>query len=101
MLVGEVAATPNSPLSVRLGAGTCVHAVPFQCSIKVLLLSPSPVLLRPPTAQALVGEMAATPSNPLVKEWVFGLGTCVHAVPFQCSIKVRVFVWVPGSLCWE
>src|SRR5438552_2743651 len=105
-LLGEVAATPARPApgtgpesraqagaSPGSGLGTCVHAVPSQCSITVC---PDPgQQLRPwscqsPTAQALPGEVAATPNSSLMaKPPGFGLGTCIQVVPFQRTIQVR------------
>src|SRR5437763_16682844 len=43
--------------------------------------------LRRPTAQALVGDVAATPISKLLASG-FGLAWTFHAVPFQCSIRV-------------
>src|SRR5262249_9574893 len=44
--------------------------------------------LNEPTAQASVGELAATPSR-LSLELRFGLGTCTHLAPFH--LRIRVF----------
>ena len=66
-LRAEVAATrPKKLAGPGLGLGTRVHALPFQCSIRVLvpgpgLLAGPPVPVRP-TAQALQGDVAATPT---------------------------------------
>src|SRR5947199_9595341 len=90
MSVGETAGTRVSWALARVlpagrvgsGTGTIDQAVPFQCSTSALA-----VALRP-TAQALVGLNATTPSK-----WDFdppvaaGAGTFVHAVPFQWSIS--------------
>ena len=67
-----------------LGLGTTLQALPFQCSMRVLLKSL-------PTAQALVADVAATPSRASVPEGL-GLGTTSQALPFQCSIRV-LLVW--------
>jgi hypothetical protein len=67
--------------------------VPFQCSIKVKL--PPALAGSEPTAHALLAEVAATEISSLSAEGL-GLGTCVQAVPFQCSAKVKNAV--PGPL---
>ena len=86
-LVLEVAATdPRAESTPGFGVrlGWTFHVVPFQCSMRVL----SNVLsLRRPTAQALVGDVAATPISKLLASG-FGLAWTFHAVPFQCSIRV-------------
>jgi hypothetical protein len=42
-----------------------------------------------PTAQALRGEVAATPRRTFTKTLEgLGLGTSAHELPFQCSITV-------------
>jgi len=60
MLVAEVAATPLRTFLVEEGFGlaTSLHAVPFQCSIRVWFALP---LKEKPAAQALLAEVAATP----------------------------------------
>jgi hypothetical protein len=40
-----------------------------------------------PTAQALLADVAATPARLAVVPGL-GLGTCFHAVPFQCKMRV-------------
>jgi hypothetical protein len=67
-----------------LGLGTTVQAVPFQDSMRVLLLSPSP------TAVHARAETQDTPLRPTVREGDpgLGLGTMVQAVPFQDSMRV-------------
>jgi hypothetical protein len=47
------------------------------------------LLLRSPTAQMLVAEEALTPLSRLLIELGSGLGTCLQAVPFQCSMRLR------------
>src|SRR5688572_23243137 len=42
-----------------------------------------------PTAHASVGESVATPRSSLAWLSGLGLGTILHCVPSQCSIKVR------------
>src|SRR5450759_5272778 len=64
-----------------LGLGTRVHAVPFQCTIRVLEPPVSP------TAHALRADVAATPMS-CAPPPRLGLGTRVHAVPSQCTIRV-------------
>ncbi len=56
------AATAKRPslAALGLGLGSCVHAVPFQCRMSVLL--PFAVL---PAAHALLAEVATTPLRPL------------------------------------
>jgi len=61
------------------------HTVPFQCSIRVLLLVPS---LAEPTAQTLDAEAARTLLKKLLPLPGSGLSTCAHENPFQCSIRV-------------
>jgi hypothetical protein len=68
-----------------LGLGTVCQAVPFQCSIRVLLLVPS---LAEPTAQMLDAEAARTLFRKLLPLPGSGLSTCAHENPFQCSIRV-------------
>src|SRR5262249_23998826 len=88
-LAAEVAVMPLRPADPGvpgLGLGTCFHAVPFQCRIKIF--APEPKGLNSPKAQALVAEVAATPKRTLWVAEGSGLGTCFHAVPFQCAIKV-------------
>src|SRR5579864_9621524 len=72
-----------------LGLETIVHLLPFQCSIRVKrgrLLGFS----KKPTAHTLVEERANTPSSSTLANCAggFGLGTMLHLVPSQCSIKV-------------
>ena len=74
-----------------VGLGTCVQALPSQCSITVWPLS-----LVPPTAQALVAEIAATPFK-TVPPPGSGLGTRVHAAPSQCSIKALLNMPAPTA----
>lgn len=67
-LMGEVAATswrPLEPLGPP-GLGLCctLHVLPFQCSTSVRDWLP---LFQAPTAQALVGEVAATLTSLLPK----------------------------------
>src|SRR5258706_2216033 len=70
--------------------GLMLHVEPFQCSI-------SGVLLSSPTAHTSWAEMAVTaaslfsPGRPErgPRRLLFGLGTRLHTVPFQCSINVR------------
>ena len=64
--------------------GTRFHALPFQCTITVF----SPPVW--PTAQALLGEMAATPLRMLPSGPGFGLGTRFQFLPFQRAIKAAV-----------
>jgi hypothetical protein len=89
---GPVAATPLRMFTVPLGLGLALtlHAVPFQCSIRVRN-APFAAVWKP-TAQTFVGETAATPlsefwipSPPVMK---LGLGTTFQAVPFHLSTSV-------------
>src|SRR5690348_10672520 len=70
----------------KLGVAATCHLVPFHRSI-----SGSPpglaLVVYSPAAQALLGEVAATPKRTL-GAGRFGLGTCFQAVPFQCAIRV-------------
>jgi hypothetical protein len=87
--LGEAAHTPHRSFSDELfgfGLGTVLQLVPFQWAIKVWLVA-HPARLAKPTAQASVGDSAATPVN---HELLNGLGvaTTFQAVPFQCSDTV-------------
>ncbi len=62
------------------------HAVPFQCKSRILGLGAEKVPVCP-TAQALRPEVAATEKRTPPPAEV-GLGTRVHAVPFQRRISV-------------
>ena len=76
-LVAEEALT-----AVRLPApalGTRSQLVPFQCRIRLW------PLLVPPTAQALLAEVAATARSSPPGRPEFG--TCFQLVPFQCAIS--------------
>jgi hypothetical protein len=63
------------------GEATAVHALPFQCSVKVRLLFV-------PTAHTSFDEIAATASA----RPVAGLAsvTILHAVPFQCWTRAEL-----------
>ncbi|TMK76183.1 MAG: hypothetical protein E6G47_13990 [Actinobacteria bacterium] len=65
--------------------GTTVQAVPSQCSARGDAL-PSTLW---PTAQASVGEIAATPRRSLLPDPMLGLATTDHVVPFHRSTSVR------------
>lgn len=65
-----------------------IQVVPFQCRI-IRLHGLAVVLQFSPTAQALLGEVAAT-SDRLLPVPGLGLGTCDHVVPFQCRVSVSV-----------
>ena len=61
--------------------------LPFQYSISVC---PALLLLwKPPTAQMSLAERTVIPSRKLLVDpaWL-GLLTTLHALPFQCSIRV-------------
>src|SRR5215831_14819879 len=47
-----------------------------------------PPLLKSPTAQTLLAEVAVTPRRKLALLPGLGLATCFHAVPFQCAMMV-------------
>src|SRR5260221_2210117 len=64
------------------GALTRRQLVPFQCS-----MSGGVAVLTLPTAQTSVVETAATPRRASF-ELALGLGTTLHAAPFQCSVSV-------------
>src|SRR6266568_2125022 len=88
-LVREVAATlKRAAPPAGLGLGTLVHPVPFHRAIRVVMTSPGPLPLSvPPTAQALLADVAATPMSMPPGAPRPGLGTCFHAVPSHRSIK--------------
>src|SRR5258707_8917058 len=67
-----------------LGLGTCVQAVPSQCSTRVWSVVPSSAK---PAAEAFAVEVAPTAASWLLDPGL-GLGTCVQELPFQCRIKV-------------
>src|SRR5690242_9619875 len=77
----------SSLLCPGLGLGTCVQVVPFQCTIKVVILL---LVKTSPTAQASLCELAATLNRSLSLPVPpgLGLGTCVQLVPSQCSTRV-------------
>src|SRR5690242_4733723 len=92
MSVGETAEMLDSTAFAKLvpdgtagtGTGTTDQAVPSQCSASGRASLPWP------TAQALAGPRSATPYSdaslpPLA---AVGVGTMVHAVPFQCAARV-------------
>src|ERR1700686_2102739 len=81
------AVTPKRGVSP--GLETIVQLLPFQCAMRVkrpMALGSS----KKPTAHTLVEERANTPSSSTLANCAggFGLGTMLHLVPFQCSIKV-------------
>src|SRR6266540_2133643 len=85
----ETAVTPVRKLfpfvvGKGFGLGTTLHEVPFQCSASVAFVTPTA-----PTAQASVGDFAATPRRSLRSEPTFGLASTDHLAPFQCSVSVR------------
>src|SRR5260370_40499935 len=71
-----------------VGLGTRFHALPSHRRIR-LMPGPHPQLMSP-TAQALLADVAATPkrksARPLLASGL-GLGTRVHAVPFQRTTR--------------
>ena len=114
VLVGDVAEAPTAqareedraatafsqlkavlPVPPGFGLGTRTHLVPFQRVIRVRAVTPD--LADSPTAQALAGDVAATPSNrlPALNPDGFGLACCFQAVPFQCRTSVLDTVELP------
>src|SRR2546427_6020721 len=87
--LAETAATPKRAAPpAGLGLGPLVHPVPFHRAIRVVMTSPVPLPLSvPPTAQALLADVAATPRSMPPGAPRPGVGTCFHAVPFHRSIK--------------
>src|SRR5215469_4915794 len=85
-LLAEVTATPKkvAPPGTGFGLAIRLQVPPFQWLI-TLMLVPALCPLAPPTAQALLAEVAATPSR---LPTLTGLGATRHALPFQCSIAV-------------
>ena len=85
-LEADVAATAASWLPPLNPAGSglacCCQAVPFQCSIRVLVAGFPPTN---PAVQALAWEIAATDSR---SAWFTTGCCCFQAVPFQCSRSV-------------
>ena len=70
-------------LALGLGLETTLQAVPFHCSITVVVV---PVLgsTKSPTAQMSLAETMAMPwSSPAA-----GLETTLQLVPFHCSMRV-------------
>jgi hypothetical protein len=83
-LVAELAATAFRSASVPgLGAGTTVHAVPFQCSVRVLL--PAGVLAMPTAHASLAEVVASDVMSPVVPRGRAGLAAADQAVPFHRS----------------
>src|ERR671931_130064 len=74
-------------LFAAFGLGTIFHFAPYQCSMSVRCWIGAGAA-KSPTAQTSFAETAATPrSSELVAE-PFGLGTMLHLLPSQCSIRV-------------
>src|SRR6266700_2888055 len=67
------------------GLATWVQVRPSQCSRRAWV--PLPEALAEPTAQAFWGVRAVIPDRS-VRVPGLGLGTRVHALPFQCRMKV-------------
>src|SRR6266516_2178446 len=64
-----------------------LHRTPFQCSINGK--PPLVLVKKTPTVQMLRVETSSTPLRELfVEPGALGLGTMLHLVPFQCSIRV-------------
>src|SRR4051812_13227257 len=70
----------------RLEDGTTLQIVPFHCSIRGCELGWLDVDLLP-AAQTSFADRAVTASNRLLP-WTSGLGTTLHLLPFQWSIRV-------------
>src|SRR5580704_8066270 len=74
------------------GLGTMLHAVPFQCSMRVLLLPYTAALKLSPTAHTSVGLFAliALKANSALGlvPGTSGIRTTFHEAPFQCSAYV-------------
>src|SRR4029453_10422778 len=85
MLLLENATMPTRTglvaLGLNTGVGTMVHAVPSQCSARVLRLPAAP------TAQTSFDAIAATP-NKMLSPMPFGLGTMLQLAPFQWMVRV-------------
>src|SRR5262249_30646446 len=95
--VAEVTATEASA-PTRSGLGVCRHTLPFHRKISRPCPSPRNTgagRFSPPPAHASEAETAATPLRVSPPGTGFGLGTRVHAVPFQCMISV---LRGPGAL---
>src|SRR6185437_13172787 len=95
MLLADILSTLVS-WSVKLpglGVRTWSHWWPFQCTMRVLfgMMSPGELdwVAYSPTAQMSVAETAVTLLRMLLPAPGLGLATCAHAVPFQCSMRVR------------
>src|SRR5262249_5885528 len=89
LLEATAATAKREPLPA--GLGTILQAEPSQCMIN----RPEPVS---PTAQASLGERAATPCSSPPSLPTAGLGTIFHAAPSQRSIKgsdlpVELMAW--------
>src|SRR6516162_1201636 len=63
-----------------MGLETMLQLVPSQCSTKV------PLGL-PPTAQTLLGEIAATSLSSVPSTVAVGVETTLQLLPFQCSVN--------------
>src|ERR1043166_576414 len=77
------------PSAPGLGLGTTDHALPFQCSVSVWLGVNCPLEYSPAAQTSL--PLPVTALRLLVSVPTLGLGTCDHALPFQCSVSV-----IPG-----
>src|SRR5215469_9970021 len=92
-LLAEVTATPKkvAPPGTGFGLAIRLQVPPFQWLI-TLMLVPALCPLAPPTAHALLAEVAATPITPPAPA---GLCTTRHALPFQCSARPLPVVGLP------
>ena len=70
------------------GLATRLHVAPSQWSVSVR--SSNAFVNHVPTAQMSSGATASTSDSAFGNGPLFGLGTTNHAVPSQCSIKVRL-----------
>ena len=88
-LVAESAVTPNSrpPCEVGLGTATSLQLRPSQCTTNGTCHKVDSENFEP-TAHTSLLDTTTTPSREASRP--VGLGTMLHAVPFQC--------WISGSL---
>src|SRR5439155_14848654 len=81
--LAETASTAFSRVFGKPGVGVTDQRSPSQCSIS-MWFRPVPPVSYPPTAQALVEEMATTPKNSSLND-ALGASMRLQLEPSQCS----------------
>src|SRR5205823_4011663 len=78
----RTAIEPSGPMSC--GAGTELHALPFQCRMSG---PPPPAELSPPTAHTSLDDEPATAASSCPGRRGGGVGATLQAAPSQCSMS--------------